>query len=277
MYKNILLLIIVSFLFTACSSKSYSLEQRVKIMQKELKKNKNIQKVIYKTDSFDIFSLEYKTNKCNNLDVYIEGDGLSWIRTDKISSNPTPINPLAMKLFFKEKNKCSIYLARPCQYIFNNKCKKKYWTSHRFSSEIIKAYNEVLNKIAKNKSIKFTLIGYSGGATIASLVAIKRDDIKLLISVAGNLDTDFWTYTNSYTSLYGSLNPANYTKKLEHISQVHLIGKDDNIVSKEVFFSYYNKFKNKKNIDFMLLDGFTHSKKWLDNWNKILKNIKKNR
>lgn len=264
------------FFLTACSFKSHSLKQRVKIIQEELKKDKNLNKTIYKTHNFDIVSLNYETKNCSNLDIYIEGDGLSWIRTDKISSNPTPINPLAMKLFLKEKNKCSIYLARPCQYTFDKRCQNKYWTSHRFSNTIIKTYNEVLNKIKNKKIKKFTLIGYSGGATIASLLATKREDIKLLITVAGNLDTDFWTYTNSYTSLYGSLNPANYTKKLEYISQVHLIGKDDKTVSKEVFFSFYNKFENKKNINFIILDGFTHSKKWISNWNEILKNIKKN-
>jgi len=73
------------------------------------------------------------------LTIYIEGDGLSWIDASTPSNEPTPMDPLALKLALRD-DAPSAYLARPCQYVAEDRkksCAQKYWTYSRFSEEVI--------------------------------------------------------------------------------------------------------------------------------------------
>ena len=40
------------------------------------------------------------------------------------------------------------------------------------------------------------------------------------------------------TPLNGSLNPRDFVSKLENVKQYHLLGKDDEVLPKEVFFLF---------------------------------------
>lgn len=259
----------VSFLFIGCSSIP-SVEQRVNTSN-ELIKNKKIKKKVVDTSGFLLYSLQ-KVSKCEKIRVYIEGDGLSWLSRTKISSNPTPINPLAQKLFIKDESACKIYFARPCQYISNEKCKKKYWTSHRYSKEVIASYNQAFEKVKKeflNKS--FEVVGFSGGGTIAVILAGTRSDISYLLTVAGNLDHKYWTQKHKITELRGSVNPVDYVKSLEKIEQLHLIGAEDKIIDDSIFNSYFSYFNDKTKVQKRVFKGFSHQKGWVENWENILK------
>ena len=48
--------------------------------------------------------------------VYIEGDGYAWATTTDPSDDPTPINPLALRLAAVDDAPNVLYLARPCQF-----------------------------------------------------------------------------------------------------------------------------------------------------------------
>ena len=66
----------------------------------------------------------------STLTIYIEGDGLAWINRSTPSSDPTPMDPLALKLALADNIDTNVaYLARPCQYVRNALCKRRYWTS----------------------------------------------------------------------------------------------------------------------------------------------------
>ena len=39
------------------------------------------------------------------------------------SDNPTPVNPMLLKLATMDKRPNIVYIARPCQYTFRNKLK----------------------------------------------------------------------------------------------------------------------------------------------------------
>lgn len=257
MSNNTIKIIFLSFLYvfyclflTGCiNSIPTPNERKVSTLALVESKKDMFQKEI-RTSTFNLFSLQKTSTSCENntINIYIEGDGLSWISRNQISSNPTPINPIALKLMISDtKSNCNIYIARPCQYLNSNICEEKYWTSHRFNTKIIESYNEALDIIKNdNKNSNFNLIGYSGGATIALLIASNRHDINSITTVAGNLDTDAWTKMHNISKLDGSLNPADFSKKLETIKQHHLIGIDDSIIPKEVYQSYIIKFENKK-------------------------------
>ena len=259
-------LILVSFFFSSCSNNIPTPNERKSTALTLSQKKKNIVQKDIKTSNFNLFSLQDINNNCKNIKVFVEGDGLSWISRDTISQNPTPINPTALKLMLSDNSTCKIYLARPCQYIDSNICKNKYWTRHRFNSKVIQSYDEILSALKKDfPNSKFDLVGYSGGGAIVTLLASYRDDINSITTIAGNLDINKWTKLHNISPLTGSLNPADFSDKLENIKQHHLIGINDKIIPLDIYFSYLNRFKNKDNISYSLYEA-THS-----SWEEIYK------
>lgn len=222
-------------------------------------------KTQFETDTFPLFSFLSMNSHCSNKDIkiFIEGDGFAWKSSSVISDDPTPINPVGLKLMSVEPSQCKVYLARPCQYVKNQSCHYKYWTSHRFSEKVLQAYQSTLNQI-KNKyqNQSFTLIGFSGGAAVSALVAKDREDISQFISVAGNLDIDKWVKHHGITPLKGSLNPADFCKDLQDLNQIHLIGGKDRIVPDVVFKSYLQGFKNDSKIKSYIYENNSHTKGW---------------
>ncbi|WP_417895300.1 alpha/beta fold hydrolase [Aliarcobacter lanthieri] len=260
MRSGLFIFIIVLFL-SACSNKIPSLQERKNIAISMINNKDLVQKDI-KTYDFNLFSFQKVSNKCENIKIYIEGDGLSWVSKNIISSNPTPINPVALSLMIVDESFCKIYIARPCQYINSRSCEEKYWTNERFSKKIIDSFDEALNSIKKEFSnSNFELIGYSGGGTVATLLASKRTDISSLTTVVGNLDIQKWVKMQNITPLIGSLNPSDFIQNLENIKQHHLIGENDKIIPKEIFFSYQSRFKNRKFITYSIHNA-THSCCW---------------
>jgi hypothetical protein len=270
--KYFSLLLLSLLIISGCSSKVPTHIQRVEIANNIVKSAASQQ--TFKTKYFNHFTYFTLPPICKKklTNVYIEGDGLAWITSNKISNNPTPINPIALKLFMKDDAKCKIYIARPCQYIMNEKCNSTYWTSHRFSKKVLKSHSHILNIIKEKYKLKhFNLIGYSGGAAIATILSSQRNDIKRLITVAGNVDINYWTQKHNITPLYGSLNPADFFRDLEDMKQYHFIGEKDIIIDKSVFQSYIKRFKNKENISAKVIEDFTHNCCWDKIWKELVK------
>jgi hypothetical protein len=254
--KNLFFILFIIVIFNACASNIPSSYER-KSKALSLVKNKNFTEVDIETSTFNLFSLQQNNINCQNKDlkIYIEGDGLSWITRRIISKDPTPVNSTILKLINQDNYDCKLYLARPCQFVNSLLCKRDYWTNLRFSDEVIKSFDESLNHIKdRYKNSSFTLIGHSGGGAVAAILASKREDISMLISIAGNLDIDRWTSLHKLSKLEGSLNPADYTKNLENIKQYHFIGNNDDIIPKEIFLSYLSKFDKKNKIDYGFFD-----------------------
>jgi hypothetical protein len=271
--KQLLTLLTIVLFFLGCTKNIPTLQER-KATALSLAQSQNLQEKIYSTTNFNLFALQTDMKECQNITLYIEGDGLAWITRSKVSSDPTPINPLALNLMNVDNSSCKIYLARPCQYIDSKMCEKKYWTSHRFNTKVIESYNQALDMIKKEYSNKtFSLVGYSGGAAVALLTAAKREDIKDITTVAGNINPHYWSEYHNISPLSGSLNPVNYTQKLENIEQYHLIGNQDSIIPKAIFDSYKRSFNNSSNIYYKLYDA-SHIKNWEQNYRNFLKEKK---
>ena len=126
------------FILTGCQKKIPTpIERKSSVLL--FAQEKNFKEINIKTSTFTLFSLQNKSVQCKNkeLKIYIEGDGLSWVSRNIVSSNPTPIEPISLKLMLKDDSSCKIYIARPCQYTTSNICEEKYWTNERFSKEIL--------------------------------------------------------------------------------------------------------------------------------------------
>lgn len=209
-----------------------------------------------------------------NLMVYIEGDGNAWDRKYRLSKNPTPKNPLGLKLAAKDAANSILYIARPCMYLEEQSlkdCPEKYWSSHRYSEQVISSINQVIDlAVGESSTMSLTLVGYSGGGTIAALIAARRNDVSSLVTIASNLVHGFWTKLHGISPLKGSLDPLDYADDLSMIKQTHFVGAKDKVVPKIVMEHYLSKMSFKDNITIKVIKGFNHSCCWEKAWPDLL-------
>lgn len=167
----------------------------------------------------------------DELAIYIEGDGLAWLDAQTPSTDPTPRQPVALRLALAETQRTPAYLGRPCQYDPRGtpkRCRTADWTQARYSADIVAAMNAAVDQLKQTfQARRLVLIGYSGGGTIAALLATRRHDVAMLITVAGLLDHVTWTQVMRISPLTGSLNPADEWMQLRQISQLHYVGGRD--------------------------------------------------
>lgn len=185
------------------------------------------------TEHFSLFSQSSNREASKALRVYIEGDGQAWLSRHRLSSDPTPRTKLVQRLMAKDHAVNRAYLARPCQYVMgqgkSRNCDKRYWSSHRFSEAVVVAMGQALDVLAMEGQ-KIELVGYSGGGTIAMLLAARRSDIVSVRTIAGNLDHAAFSAHHQVTPLHGSLNPIDEAGKLTRIPQIHWFGSKDRVI-----------------------------------------------
>lgn len=235
----------------------------------------HLQPIVCNTRLFAIQGYQRIKPCATSLVVYLEGDGAAWNNRHTIASEPTPRNPIALQLAALDPADNILYLARPCQYLTGPTCTKKYWTSHRYSPEIKQAINQAITEVTDRYPItNITLIGYSGGGVLASLIAAQRTDVTGIITIAANLDIDFWTKLHHVTPLWGSENPCTYAEELQHIPQIHIIGGNDDIVPVEVVKSYLHCLPTKLNTTITVIPNLSHNSRWEEKWPEILTRIR---
>jgi hypothetical protein len=227
------------------------------------------------TENFDLFAfLKNEDINATKLVVYIEGDGHAWKRRKVLSDDPTPNNPLSLKLAINDPRSLVLYLARPCQYLEKSKleaCSSKYWSSHRYSKKVIKSMSEAITKIkSQTSATSIEIIGFSGGGVVAILIAAWRDNVSKVITVAANIDHVSWSDWHGVSKLNGSLTPLDYLVELEGINQQHYWGSKDEIVPYKTQSSFVENFKNQPLFKYKVMPEFTHNCCWLENWQDLL-------
>lgn len=176
------------------------------------------------------------------LTIYIEGDGLAWIGRDMPSGDPTPSNPVGLKLALAQPEGNAVYLARPCQYTGTENCSPRFWKGARFAREVVAATNIAVNRLkAQFLAQEIHLVGYSGGAAIAVLLAATRNDVRRLTTLAGNLDHASWTRMHRVSPLDESLNPADEAYRVREVAQHHWVGERDLIIPPQVALSFVQR------------------------------------
>ncbi|KEA63775.1 hypothetical protein ADIMK_2077 [Marinobacterium lacunae] len=211
------------------------------------------------------------TARAERLRVYIEGDGLAWITRSRPSPDPTPVDPLALRLALRDSSAQVIYLGRPCQYQPHANCPARYWLGSRFAPEVVNAYNEALNQLKEEYSAnRLTLIGYSGGGAIATLLAEARTDVDRLVTIAGNLDTDYWSDYHRITPLVGSLNPADNRARLANVEQWHFVGEHDSIIPPAMTRRFVTGLNSLRPVHMTIIPGYDHHCCWTERWPALL-------
>lgn len=213
--------------------------------------------------------LPAKPGKDDTLTIYLEGDGFAWRTSRQPSSDPTPLDPMALRLALAHPQGNAAYLARPCQYTGAGTlpCVEDYWTGKRFSPEVIAATSMALDDLKKTFGARqLYLVGYSGGGAIASLVAARRSDVLLLVTVAGNLDMNYWTHLHHLTPLTHSLNPADAKQQLARVRQVHWSGGKDQIVPTAVAKAFASHWPSTEKPSIWIVKDNDHFRGWVENW-----------
>ncbi len=183
------------------------------------------------------FRLRYYRNRRTVPDgpvrIYLEGDGLPWLRPSRMARDPTTRNPVALRLMLQDPGP-AIYLGRPCYHQLDDRslCSPWYWTAGRYSRPVVESMAAAIKRLtdAWPSPAGTGLVGYSGGGTLAMLIAQRLPQVDHVITIAGNLDPGAWTSLHGYSPLTGSENPSRTPPLHGNIRQLHLVGgKDANL------------------------------------------------
>lgn len=189
---------------------------------------------------FELFGLRrFADPATGRLTVYIEGDGLAWNAFGTAPNvDPTPRDPVALRLAAIDRAANRLYLARPCQYQTDAalaRCGVIYWTSHRLAEEVVAAVADVVRRQALLIGARrIRLVGYSGGGALAALLVPRLDTAVDLVTIAAPLDHAYWTHVMQISPMSGSLNPADIAGQLANVPQAHIVSTRDRIVPASV-------------------------------------------
>ena len=248
-----------------CSSPEIKFSQQAKTF--------GFEKTIVQGPLFEhVVYIKHSTGNNDTLHIYLDGDGSAWINHRWISSNPTPRNTLVLRLM-QQDEKTALYIGRPCYHGFSQapQCTPKLWTSHRYSHTVLNSMLAAIHEmINQHKTRRIILIGYSGGGTLAVLLAEHLPDISGVITIAANLDIEAWADYHTYSRLTGSLNPAQQKPLNKSIFQMHLAGgRDNNIPVSQISFFVERQFSAQLRV----FNDYDHHCCWEEKWPTILKSI----
>lgn len=204
--------------------------------------------------------------------IYIEGDGRPWLRPDTVANDPVTKKPLMLRLMLKDPSP-SIYLGRPCynQHATKNVCHPYFWTHGRYSEEVVSSLSDTLKQLISQYHIsKLTLIGHSGGGTLAMLLAERIRQTSAVVTLAGNLDINAWADEHGYSRLLGSLNPAERKPIPNHIRQYHFLGGNDQMITESMISPLISRQENSK---LYVLKDYGHDCCWHTDWHLFLEKL----
>ena len=230
---------------------------------------------IISTGTFDLATARPSERRGQTLWVYIEGDGFAFRTPTDPSSDPTPSDPIALRLALAHPGSNPVaYIARPCQFVLPDRgrnCKQDYWTNARYAPEVVDSVNQAIDVLEKETGAsQLILAGYSGGGSLALLAAAKRKDVAGLVTVAANLDLAYWTKRDGLTPLTGSLDPADAAYAVASIPQIHFTGASDEVVGTDVVQAFLVRLPPGSPVRVIKMPGFTHSCCWADHWKELV-------
>lgn len=222
--------------------------------------------------AFDVVAYERRGPRADGeLHVYIEGDGSPYLTPYRISEDPTPRRPVALELMVRDPAP-TLYLGRPCYFGLarTRGCDPSYWTSRRFSPGVVDSLATALSaEISRFGARHVTLIGHSGGATLALLLVSRIPSVDRVITIAGNLDIAAWSILHGYAPLEGSLNPVGMTIRRKGVALYHLAGGADRNVPPHLIEAAARRIGGRV----IVIPGFSHTCCWQKIWPAILDSL----
>lgn len=204
-----------------------------------------------------------------SLVVYIEGDGFAYLSATRPAQDPTPVDPVALRLAVSHPGDGpAAWLARPCQYTAGHRtCDPAYWTDARWAPEVVDSTSKALEQLKRDAGVsRLVLVGYSGGGALAALVAERRNDVAALVTVAANLDLDSWVRAHDLAPLRRSLNPAAAAAVLAALPQIHISGGRDAVVGRDVLRAFMDRLPATAPARVLELPDQDHDDGWAAIW-----------
>ncbi len=253
-----------SFFFISCTTPSSSFHQQAT--------NFGFHSQSYQGVGFvhQVYSNQQPLNKL--LHIYLGGDGTPWDRVDRVAGDPTPRNPIMLRMMALD-SAASVYVGRPCYHglAHSPECHEKWWTSARYSEAVVESLRSVLTQLSKEQEMRgVVLFGYSGGGTLAMLLAERVSFVKGVVTIAGNLDIEAWTDYHSFSSLTGSLNPALLPPLGSHVVQLHFLGSQDKVVPMYLVEKVLQRQPIRSR---MIIKDVDHQCCWETKWPRLLEQV----
>lgn len=233
---------------------------------------------IMSAGAFDLAVASSQRGGGDTLTAYLEGDGLAYAWRGEPASDPTPTAPVALQLALADPGKTPIvWIGRPCQYTLpdhGRNCRSAEWTERRYAPEILDSIGAALDALERQSGARrLVLVGYSGGGAVAVLLAGRRRDVALIITVAADLDLGYWTRREHLSPLTGSLDPADVAAAVKAIPQVHFTGADDDVVGTDVARAYVARLPPDAHAHLVEVPGFTHACCWARDWPSLISEV----
>lgn len=202
------------------------------------------------------------------LTVYVEGDGAPWPAPDRPPVDPTPPDPLALRLAAVDPAAAVAWIARPCQYASltsQGECDSRYWRGARYGEDVVSALDRAISALARaSGASRVMLVGHSGGGAVAALVAARRADVAGLVTVGGVLDAARWTTLHRVSPLAASLDPIDAAARTSGIPQRHYVGTRDAITPPALAESFAARAGSPSSA--IRVEGRDHDCCWTEDW-----------
>lgn len=265
--KRYYLLIIMKFLLAGCVNGD-SRERAALLAKKSGLNSQNLQ-----TSRFELRVWQRISGSKKPVRVYIEGDGFAWVSRSRPSDDPTPRQPTGLMLAAADTSANVVYLARPCQFIgppLPANCGATWWTDNRFSPQVVQTMNEALSQALRPwPDLHIELIGYSGGGAIAALIAARRDDVRSLRTVAGNLDVAYVNTAHNVSAMPNALSAIDVAPRLANLPQIHFTGSADTTVPPATA-RRFQQAAGGRCVRIEQVQGMTHGSDWAAVWPSLL-------
>lgn len=197
--------------------------------------------------------------------IYIEGDGKAYRTAYEPSGDPTPVNPVGLRLFLADADEGAVYLGRLCQWRRTAVCRDAgIWTEKRFGLGVVDLYVREVKELSKGEPVE--LVGYSGGAFLALQVAARLPNVMLVRTVAGNVDPEEVNRLHQASAIEVADWPVG--GRIHEVPQVHFVGARDTVVTPEVAEHFMQRVRpvcaNVVQVE------ATHSDGWVEKWPALL-------
>lgn len=207
--------------------------------------------------------------------IYIEGDGDPTYLNREITKDSTPENPVGLHLASRDNAENLGYISRPCMFRESpdaKECDPKFWSTRRYSPEVIAAYNATLDEMKARYDItEFNLICYDGGANVVAALAAQRQDIASIRTVAGNLNTDMVYSKTGQILDSDSVTAFGVAPQLAAVPQHHYIGIGDEVTPPAVYHSFRQQMGPSECVHYTVVQDADHERGWVEKWPELLK------
>ncbi|MDD3370412.1 MAG: hypothetical protein PHE27_01165 [Alphaproteobacteria bacterium] len=202
------------------------------------------------------------------INVYIDGDSHGLVPAGGPGIDPAPDEDLTLRLAKEDPSDNVVFISHPCQFDIDDPfCLEPPLQTERYGDLIWNSMNRALNYVlAVVPHPQVNLIGYSGGAATAAVMAARRYDVISLRTLAGNLDP------NGNGLLHGSfpqndfIDPMLSAYKLSKLPQEHFAGEADVFVPPFLIQNFVDAVGKSHCVKILRFPNASHKYGWESIW-----------